>query len=370
MAPTQYYVDPVINANIGTGTIGNPFGDLQYALNTVTRDTANGDQINIKAGTAELLAATLSLSTYGVPTAGAPLVLRGYTAAADDGGRGIVSGNNGNFTLLQNAVNFLHLRDLRLTNTGSAYVLGYLGNYCSIINCEIDTSASHGLLIAGACVVDSCYVHDVNGHGIYTESGATIVRNCCIVGVASNNGAYGIYLINPACKAHSNLIKLGTNGTGICSLSNGAEIIQNAVIGVNNTGKGIEMSGSSVNSVVANNIVAGFSGSGGRGYSITANSLAIYRSNAAYNNATNYYESYSFAMTSDDNQTLAAAPFTDAANGDFSLTETAKAELRSAGWPTSYLGAHANSNPHVTIGPVQYGPTPTGGGRRPRLWSV
>ena len=50
-ALTQYYVDPAINANSGTGTIGDPYGDLQYALNTLTRDPTDGDQINVKATT-------------------------------------------------------------------------------------------------------------------------------------------------------------------------------------------------------------------------------------------------------------------------------------------------------------------------------
>ena len=63
MAITNYYVDPSINANSGTGTIGDPFGDLQYALDTVTRDSTNGDQFNIKAGTAEVLTGTLDFST-------------------------------------------------------------------------------------------------------------------------------------------------------------------------------------------------------------------------------------------------------------------------------------------------------------------
>jgi hypothetical protein len=59
---------------------------------------------------------------------------------------------------------------------------------------------------------------------------------------------------------------------------------------------------------------------------------------------------------------LAADPFTDAAAGDFSLTEAAQAALRSLGWPATYLGAHANTDPHITIGALQYGPTPAGGG--------
>lgn len=90
MAITEYYIDPAIDANSGTGTIGDPFGDLQYALDTVTRDGTNGDRFNVKAGTAEVLTAALSLATYGTPTEAAPLVIQGYTSAAggDAGGRG------------------------------------------------------------------------------------------------------------------------------------------------------------------------------------------------------------------------------------------------------------------------------------------
>ena len=42
--------------------------------------------------------------------------------------------------------------------------------------------------------------------------------------------------------------------------------------------------------------------------------------------------------------------------------DAAKTALRSLGWPASYLGAHANTDPHITIGPMQYGPTPAAGG--------
>ena len=58
MAITEVYVDPAINGNSGTGTLVDPYGDLQYALDTKARDSTNGDRFNIKAGTAEVLAVT------------------------------------------------------------------------------------------------------------------------------------------------------------------------------------------------------------------------------------------------------------------------------------------------------------------------
>jgi hypothetical protein len=96
--------------------------------------------------------------------------------------------------------------------------------------------------------------------------------------------------------------------------------------------------------------------------------------NAFYNNTANYSIGKSIIVDLRANDVaLAADPFTDAASGDCSLTAAAQTALRSAGWPASYLGAHANTDPHITIGALQYGPTPAaggGGGRRPRLWSL
>ena len=51
--------------NIGSGSSGDPWADLQYALDNDPRDSTNGDRFNIKAGTDETLAEKISLSTYG-----------------------------------------------------------------------------------------------------------------------------------------------------------------------------------------------------------------------------------------------------------------------------------------------------------------
>ena len=105
-APSETYVDPSIAANSGTGTIGDPYGDLQYALDTMTRDSTNGDRINIKSGTAEVLTGTISLASYGPPRFDYYLVLEGYDSVAGDGGIGAIDGNAGNFTIFNS--NYMH----------------------------------------------------------------------------------------------------------------------------------------------------------------------------------------------------------------------------------------------------------------------
>jgi hypothetical protein len=90
--------------------------------------------------------------------------------------------------------------------------------------------------------------------------------------------------------------------------------------------------------------------------------------NAFYNNTNPYTLGDQIYVDLRANDvTLLADPFVDAANGDFSLTAAAKTALRGVGWPAAYLGAHANTDGHITIGAVQYGEAEaaTGGGVRP-----
>ena len=116
-----------------------------------------------------------------------------------------------------------------------------------------------------------------------------------------------------------------------------------------------------------NNIVVGFGGVGGIGMSVAGKAARVGH-NAFYGNTVNVQvsgEIYDDLRSHD--VALAADPFTNAAIGDFSLTAVAKALLRDVGWPEAYLGAHANTDGHVTIGPIQYGPAVTAGGGFPIL---
>src|SRR5690242_15767610 len=93
-SPSDYYVDPLNgNDSTGTGTSGNPWQTTQKALNTITRNTTNGDRINIRNTASDVLTGALSFATYGTPTTVAPLILEGYSSTAGDSGIGTLDGN-------------------------------------------------------------------------------------------------------------------------------------------------------------------------------------------------------------------------------------------------------------------------------------
>ncbi len=356
-APTNYYVDPSIAADTGTGTIGDPFGDLQYGLNTVSRDGTNGDQFNIKAGTAEVLAAPLSLATYGAPAAQIPLVLRGYTAAANDGGVGAINANSKElWAATTNAgIRLVHLTVTNLVGQGvraSAPLvyecsLSHSGNYAL-------RSDSGGMTVIGSHIVAS-------GQLIYSGNGPIVALGNYMVRTSGWAQAIVGYAAADARIIGNILYETNTTSSGfsLAACTRGV-FCNNVVVG---SAKGAALvklavgAGDVPISMVANNIVIGASGVGGCGLDCGYAYMVGY--NAFYNNTADYSLGTVIADETAHDVALAADPFTDAANGDFSLTAAAQAALADAGWPEAYLGAHANTDGHITIGPIQYG---SGGG--------
>lgn len=342
MAITQYYVDPSINANSGTGTIGDAFGDLQYALNTVTRNSTDGDVFNVKAGTSEVLAASLTLATYGTPTEAAPLIIRGYTSTAGDGG--IAEIDCGGVTFW-NATNYTYwvLADLKVHNFGNNHGIdnssSYSG-YASLVNCEIYKGASSPsgknlLYIQSArSLVLGCNVHDAgtSGKGLSGGDAALVAfsyfNNCAS---AMTNVSYVLF----------NVISVPSGaGYGISFNNDLFCAIGNSIYSAGGTGIGIDLSwGSTVSwGYAINNIVQGFSGTGGKAVSAVGKILGLW-GNAYYNNATN--ESLGqklIGVTNSD--TLAASPFTDAANFNFAINGTVAGVTEDA-YPASW-GATTN----------------------------
>lgn len=172
--PSEYYVDPSIDANSGSGTVGDPYGDLQYALDQITQDTTNGDRINIKAGTDEVLTAKLDFTTYGTPHVNYPLILQGYTSAAGDGGIGGIDGNGGNFTISDEGE--VSYRDLHLHNTGTAQIVTLTNAF--MIDCELDNSSGNGVAASGTnseALISRCHFHDIGGVGVHATAGTSIL---------------------------------------------------------------------------------------------------------------------------------------------------------------------------------------------------
>jgi hypothetical protein len=353
-SPKSGATDPTdVVCNQAAGSLAAPFRSVQGALDLVTRDSTNGDQINICSADVQDLAAPLALDEYGAPAEGAPLVLRGYTTATNDGGRGHIRIASGSAIINASATDYTVWVDLDLTGGGNptrmitlhhhnsfmrckflhpggnAYPIS-LGDYARVIGCYFADGFLSASLITNYGVVHGCYGKCANGM-VASGTGCVITGNIVVVAAALNTAL-------------------------------GADVSNNYVAGnivyytAAYTGRGISLGNSSgrQNSIAVNNIVCGCSGVGGVGIGTIGGDTIWAGHNAFWNNTANYSVSDTLLVddTANDVQLL-ADPFVDAANGDFSLTAAAKAALAAKGWPSSYLGAHANTVPNLNIGPIQ-----------------
>ena len=326
MALTEIYVDPSIAADSGTGTIGDPFGDLEYAIEQTTFDTTNGTRVNIKAGTDEVLAAELDAALADTvttvawtPSRTAPLVFQGYTTAAGDGGVGGIDANTGH--ILSTTRAYIQLRDLHLHNVNATYAVQFAGAYCGIINCEINNVTGIAVSFAAGGLVKRCYIHDVSSTGINCNSG--IVSECFLKnGTKSFSNA--ILSSSVYSQIRNNIISISgaTNGiTGNLLLS----VRGNSIFSVNGTGTGILGGGSANIGDLTNNVVEGFSGAGGAGIDLSAANVTVYSygGNSVYNCTTDFTAvGNQIYYDWGGSETLTASPFTDPLNNDFSPVDT------------------------------------------------
>lgn len=380
MAITQNYVDyGAGNDTTGDGSIGTPWKTLQKAFDTLTRNTTGGNQVNLKAGTAHVNAAALDLTTFvagGALSSAAPLILRGYTSAANDGGMGEI--DCGGATMWADAtLDNIAMIDLEMHTFGNNNGI-VLDDSISIYRCRIHKGASspeskNAISLSQYAHIIGCCVYDYDYVGISVDDYSVIAYNYIYDIVNPGAVCYGINDNNASVLFVFGNVILGnqTQFTGIQLIGSGvnryvqANVVYNLQAGTN-TAIAIGNSATEAASLVQNNIIVGQSGAGGTAIlsaSVTSPSFII-GNNAFYNNTANYSLSVNplVDLTAND-VALAADPFTDAANGDFSLTAAAKAALAGKGWPTSYLGAHANTVPNLNIGPIQMAASAGGGGR-------
>lgn len=355
--PTQYYVNPAIAADSGTGTIGDPYGDLQYALNTVTRDATNGDQFNVKAGTSEILAAALSWTTYGTPAATAPCIIRGYTSAANDGGVGVVSGNGSVACINSSSLGHIKLADMRFTNSGSAVIIT-LGSNIILLNCEVDTSTGSGVVVSSGITMLNCYIHNTGGSGFQAANNSIVLaafntfRNETNDFTQAINAQGGAFLFN--------LIDIDGASHGININSSNPQVLFNSVFSNGGTGVGIRNSSSSHSAIVIiNNTVQGFSGVGGIGIQVAGQNADAIGYNLAYNNTTNYSITGDVNINLGNNDTAGSSPFTDAANDDFDPIAGLLASYPS--FPTTWKG-YASTQQNLIRMAAQYAAGGAAGG--------
>jgi hypothetical protein len=197
VARTEYWCDPAIAGDSGTGTEVDPYGDLQYALNQITRDATNGDIIHVKAGTAEVLAAKISLASYGaLPGQDVGLAICGYATTAGDGdietGTGMAEIDCNGFAFIgEGTTTGLHLINLKVHNCGANAAIRN-SSASTVTECEIydcDTAVFSGTDTA----VYHCHIHDITGaQGVHLGTQATTL----VVSTFFESGSLGQYWSN------------------------------------------------------------------------------------------------------------------------------------------------------------------------------
>ena len=326
------------------GTTAKPWRSIQGALDLITRDATNGDQVNIKVGTAQILQAAVSFVVYGAATEGAPLILRGYTASANDGGIGEI--DCGGFQPFgAGSRTFFYLVDLEIHTMGNNIGV-YTGNQCAIIHCEVHKGASTPsgkALIYNTTYVIGNYVHDSGATGTGIDSAGYL--------------AFGNYVkdcptgIKTAGAVINNIV-VDSTAAGIASNADNALVIGNTIYSSTaSTGKGISIITGNANATAINNIIEGYSGAGGIGIS-TVGDVVLLGYNAFYNNTTPESLGDVYVDLGND-ATLASSPFTNAAAGDFSLATAVVGAIDGA-YPGAWYGP-AGTTDHADIGAVQNG---------------
>lgn len=353
-SPTEYYVDPSTGSDTtGDGSSGTPWASIQHALDNITRDTSNGDRINLADTAANTLSAGLSLTTYGTPTDQAPLAIVGWDNGGGTG-RGEID-NNGNTLFSSGSNNGIILVSLDIHNGGTGNLV-VVNRRCAVVACKL-YDADGILLSMDGGRVHGCEISD--GGGVGVDSRHLVISHCYIKQGATREFSTGISASGTSGGLHAsfNVLNLDGGTTGISYSSDelsAAEIANNTLYynGSSGTTRGIRLDGTGTVHTITNNIIEGVTSDSA--IIIVTGTVALLRGNRFFNNSQNI-EVLDNVVIQDDNSTLASSPFTDPANEDFSVDTSVKA----GAWPSSFLGS--STNQYLDTGAAQR-QEPTGGG--------
>lgn len=327
--------DPTdVRCDLHDGTINLAWATNRHALNFTTQGVS-GDQMNTRDTAPDVLIEALDLTAYGNPTLAAPLIFRGYTTAANDGGIGELDANGGDSVFDDNTESNLSFVDLHMHNCGSDHIIR-ANNYVRIINCELNNTSGYGFIVGDYCIVAHSNFHDIGGYGIFAGETAYILFNTFENGTKTFQIAVDVNLRSFIA---FNVLVLGGVSDGINLSSWGTAVLNNSIYSAGAaTGQGIK-AGAQVLTTILNNLVEGFSGVGGIGIETTGGSLSLYGYNQVYDCTTEYSIAGEVFVSLGNNETLLASPFTNPGGGDF----TPVAAILGEGWPDAFSGINTNN---------------------------
>lgn len=361
--PAEVYVDPAINANSGAGTSGDPYGDLQYALNNINHAAA-GCRINVKAGTAEVVTTNaLSLTTYvatnGVAGATEPLIIEGYTSTAGDGGIGEIQGTTNSLAVWGGTdsqdVDYMTWKNMKLTGAQASGYAVTVDNHCMFLNVEL--ISNHGGIDIDQGVVDHCKITYVDSAGVLGAFSAVAVTNSYFV-QSSGVLVAAVSACNPVIGNIFN-VRAATDGSiGVVMLSTSVNniVTNNSFLANISSGAG-SSNGVRVyfpSALIANNYFEGFNSTGDEAIDVSSAAVsAILANNAFFGNTANITDAGLNTITIGSTSSLGASGVTSASGADFTPT----ADLKGTGYPTGFLQLSGNAT-DPNIGAIET----TGGG--------
>ena len=311
------------------GTINLEWATVQHALNFTTRDAVNGDRMNIMAGTDDVLAAALVLTTYGVPALGIPLIFQGYTAAAGDRGIGGIDGAGSFGIFADTGLDAIGLIDLHLHNSGAANIV-HLDNDTYAENCEIDNTTGSGIYLDNDATVINCYIHNCDAYGIRFGQRGVAWGNHLENG--ANDFVIGIYASSVNSVASFNTLDIDGTTDGISIAGARQNVYDNNTIYSNaGSGTGIDVLANTPVLSMRNNYIEGFSAGGGIGIQLAATSaLWLYGHNKFYNNNDDESLNGDIFQNVGNNDLLGSSGLTNPGADNF----TADTDLKALGYPT------------------------------------
>ena len=358
MAITHKYVDSASGSDANDGdSDANAYEFVQKAVDVIAGSV--GNQINLKSNQKHITPSTTGVvwTSYS-PTNSFdnPLMIRGYTTTADDGGVAELDGNASSASLFEAGSHpqFTKYIDLKMHNT-TADVLD-LPIYSAVFRCELYNGGSVATLdlAAGASHVVGSHIHTGTSGAVGLDIGP-------------NSFVFGNFITGH--DDHSIITATNVNVTGNLAVSGGARAISSnsdRTVIVNNTligdstanNEGIDIGGAREAMVVLSNIIKGWNGTNAVGIKYTSGGNSLM---SGYNNFhdnttdTSGVNILGLDLTAFD--TTTDPTFTDAGNDDYRVGTNAKAD----GYPTVFKGASLSTT-FVDVGALQRQEAGGGGG--------
>lgn len=310
------------------GTVGFPFTLIQA---TMVNSAGNTLRVNVKGGTTYNITASVTLANVG------RMIIQGYTTTPGDKGRFVIDGGTtgASYAMFTVSNGSVYLFDGTFQNNGA-------------------TGTSSGLVTSGGgCFFVRITVQNVRGHGFNGNAGLQVFRECYATGCNQSNTANlagffcntaGDYMfircvsrLNTGSNANGwntatgngrnyhvyNCIAADNGGVGfkIDSGQNDWCILKNCDSYSNGSDGFLQDSATGPNRILIEN--SNFVLNGGYGISKTdAASTVLIVSNCGFysNTSGNIDADYDICALEEDSILYASDPFTDGANGDFSIS--------------------------------------------------